>query len=130
MQSLVIGFLDYNETKKYRGVNFRLALADGLLVLQNKVALKILRLHREGERDLDNHNFHSTDTTDGDGVDRLSEAIRIVSQTILILELKLSNICISSDLFRNRRVDNDPFAWPSLRRFHIETDTIVVPDSS
>ncbi|KAM9880896.1 hypothetical protein VDGL01_05095 [Verticillium dahliae] len=107
------------------------ALADGITMISKSLhGLRRFKLRQEGGDSPDNHSYQCKNLQDKQGVDKLCEAIRVLSQMTGFLELKLDIPSISSDLFWDHRhcasVGEDKSVWPSLRRLEIDCG-IVLP---
>ncbi|KAF3025769.1 hypothetical protein E8E14_014495 [Neopestalotiopsis sp. 37M] len=106
----------------------RLALAAGLRELRLLPELSKLHVRRQGGWDPVNHSFACQDLEDDQHVDPLCESIRQLAEAGRLTELDLTDVLISSDLFRNRRpgalYEEKPMS--ALRRLHIQ-DGLLSP---
>ncbi|KAI1094226.1 hypothetical protein F5B19DRAFT_490654 [Rostrohypoxylon terebratum] len=119
LEKLTMEVLDPVNRRRRMRKDHRLALAAGLATLKLP-KLTHLSIHRATTTDIRNHNFRCGDFEE-DGFDALNDALRELSQTTPLTDLVLTNILISSDLFRSRRTaDPDSSIWPTLRNFSIK----------
>jgi len=103
----------------------REAFAAGLMKLNTKMTnLKTLKIRNEG-LEPHNHSFRSGNLEDSNGIDRLSEALRIFTQSCPALaRLYLENIIIAPELFcplkkAGTASSTDDGSWPTLRTLNI-----------
>ncbi|KAK3991421.1 hypothetical protein QBC44DRAFT_306531 [Cladorrhinum sp. PSN332] len=124
-------------SRRVRGLRrrHRLALADGLRSLQLP-GLQTLRLSL-GDSDPKNHSFISENFEDGDGVDPLSDALRVFTQSCpLLKEVALSDGQFSPALFRDPQQQhlqhpNHLGTWPALESLVVNMrGNLVAPNGT
>ncbi|ETS75982.1 hypothetical protein PFICI_12926 [Pestalotiopsis fici W106-1] len=128
LQELDIEYRDPAIKRREMRREHRLALAAGLKDMCSLLGLTKLHVRRQGGWDPRNHSFTCQDLEDEEHIDPLCESIRQVAEQGRLTDLKLNNVLVSPDLFRNRRSGavSEDRPMPALRRLHIE-DGIISP---
>lgn len=126
LQELNIDFRDPAVKRHEMREEHRVAMAAGLRELRTLPRLAKLSVRRQGGWDPANHSFMCQDLEDEEHVDVLCESIRQLAEAGRLTDLKLENILVSPDLFRNRRsggtLGDKPL--PAMRRFHVKDDIL------
>jgi hypothetical protein len=120
LERLHLFFCDYGTHQHNLSVEDRATFAKGLVGLRASLPrLKALQIvYRRPP--VHNHNFQCRNLENEQGVDEVSEAIRLLAQDT-VTDLKLSSFLISPGLFRDRRQNvNGRPTWRVLERFHIK----------
>ncbi|CAH0054497.1 unnamed protein product [Clonostachys solani] len=128
LEELAIRHYDPRQHDKNREarLDHRAAFVSGISKLRTRGNLRRLQIAYEAQSLDTNHDFNEQSFEDEQGVDPLSEEIRLLSQGPKFEELELDHVPISLDLFYNTRkgdlaaaTQSEEAIWENLRKFDI-----------